>query len=551
MRTAYSYIRFSSPEQAKGNSLNRQLDRSKSWAKEMGWQLDTSTFRDLGCSGFKPGKQLGLAAFLQAIEAGNVPKGSVLIVEALDRLSRRQLDDAYELFRKIIKTGVDIGVETRRRVYTKSSLNSAMELMEVVIAFDLANQESEKKSFRTKDNWARRRNKAKLGDVKASKRCPCWINVVDGKYKLDKAKAAVLERIFRMCVDGLGGRQITKTLNAEKITNIAIGSKTNCRKEWNQGYVESILHNRQTFGENQLFIMDGDKRIPDEVVEGFYPAAIPAKLFYAAQAAIKSRTKQKGPRGKQVANLFQGLIFDANTGMPMQMANSSVQDKKRGIFRRLASYHAHQMGNSTSWAYPEFEDYFIRAFQEITASQLASNPYIDPVPGIVSQIQDTQTQIEQVENKIVEGGEIPALVNVLRKLHAKQQSLEGELTAAKSDKSSREATQTENVLSCLELLKSGKEQHRDKFRALLRLIVDEIWLCIFSTDGNRLNRTLVCQIFFKTGPKREFILKSERGRVASFQTFKRGTSIAHEHMKQWKVGNDFDLRVKASKRRQA
>jgi DNA invertase Pin-like site-specific DNA recombinase len=42
MPRAYSYIRFSTPEQSKGDSLRRQLEKSKKYAEENGLILDSS-----------------------------------------------------------------------------------------------------------------------------------------------------------------------------------------------------------------------------------------------------------------------------------------------------------------------------------------------------------------------------------------------------------------------------------------------------------------------------------------------------------------------------
>jgi len=42
MPRAYSYSRFSSPEQSKGNSLVRQKDKAAAYAKAHGLELDTS-----------------------------------------------------------------------------------------------------------------------------------------------------------------------------------------------------------------------------------------------------------------------------------------------------------------------------------------------------------------------------------------------------------------------------------------------------------------------------------------------------------------------------
>ncbi len=80
-RLAYSYIRFSSLEQAKGDSLRRQTALSEEYAENHGLQLDRSlSIRDLGVSAFR-GKNRstgGLAAFIRAVETGRVRRGSVL-----------------------------------------------------------------------------------------------------------------------------------------------------------------------------------------------------------------------------------------------------------------------------------------------------------------------------------------------------------------------------------------------------------------------------------------------------------------------------------------
>src|SRR5438270_645082 len=87
---AYSYIRFSTPEQAKGDSLRRQDEAATGWCKRNGVRLDTSlTLHDLGKSAFlgehrKNPDRNALAAFLKMVEQGRIPRDSYLIVENLD-----------------------------------------------------------------------------------------------------------------------------------------------------------------------------------------------------------------------------------------------------------------------------------------------------------------------------------------------------------------------------------------------------------------------------------------------------------------------------------
>src|SRR5689334_8961723 len=120
MRTAFSYIRFSSIEQRKGDSLDRQLERSLAWCQRNNCTLDDSLrFRDLGVSAFKSKnmEEGRLGAFLQEVREGRVPRGSVLIVENLDRLSRDHVRAALNLFLSILEAGITIVTTSPEQVF--------------------------------------------------------------------------------------------------------------------------------------------------------------------------------------------------------------------------------------------------------------------------------------------------------------------------------------------------------------------------------------------------------------------------------------------------
>lgn len=63
------------------------------------------SYKDLGLSGFRgDNARTGeLAVFLEAIKLGKVQRGSILIVEALERLTRDDIDEALDLFLGIIR----------------------------------------------------------------------------------------------------------------------------------------------------------------------------------------------------------------------------------------------------------------------------------------------------------------------------------------------------------------------------------------------------------------------------------------------------------------
>ncbi|MCU0792982.1 MAG: recombinase family protein [Opitutaceae bacterium] len=97
---AYSYLRFSTPEQMAGDSYRRQTELAQRYAEANGLTLDEElTYRDLGVSGYHGANaQSGkLAEFLEAVEKGVVPRGSFLLVESLDRLSRQNPYDALQV----------------------------------------------------------------------------------------------------------------------------------------------------------------------------------------------------------------------------------------------------------------------------------------------------------------------------------------------------------------------------------------------------------------------------------------------------------------------
>ena len=108
---AYSYLRMSTKRQERGHSRERQLERSKKYAQENGLELvEDFQLEDIGISAFR-GKNVAigkLGKFLKAVEAKEVPRGSYLLVESLDRLDRREVRQSLQVFLQIINAGIKI-----------------------------------------------------------------------------------------------------------------------------------------------------------------------------------------------------------------------------------------------------------------------------------------------------------------------------------------------------------------------------------------------------------------------------------------------------------
>src|ERR1700686_4674214 len=101
---AYRYIRFSTPQQELGDSERRQVEDSRAYAELNGFTLDESIGVDRGLSGFT-GSNIATGAlgqFIKRIEAGKIPKGSALLVESPDRISRQPFSQCWPWYQHIL-----------------------------------------------------------------------------------------------------------------------------------------------------------------------------------------------------------------------------------------------------------------------------------------------------------------------------------------------------------------------------------------------------------------------------------------------------------------
>src|SRR5262245_45267409 len=108
---AYSYVRFSTPQQAAGASLQRQTEKAAKFASEHGLVLDTELkMTDAGVSAYrgKNARTGALGDFLEAVDKGYVPRGSYLLIENMDRLSRDDILEAQTLFQQLILKGINL-----------------------------------------------------------------------------------------------------------------------------------------------------------------------------------------------------------------------------------------------------------------------------------------------------------------------------------------------------------------------------------------------------------------------------------------------------------
>ncbi|MGZ8161398.1 MAG: recombinase family protein [Methylobacter sp.] len=323
MPTAYSYVRFSTPEQIKGDSIRRQVELSSRYAEENNLTLDDSLqLNDLGVSAFKgvnasTGK-LGL--FIAAIETGHVQPGSYLLIESLDRLSRAEILTALNQFTNILEKDITIVTLTDNRVYTRESLSDIGNLMYSLMVMSRAHEESLIKSKRISAAWENKRKQAREGTHKLTKTCPSWLELKDGEFQPILPRVELVKRMYTMAQNGSGYVTIAKTLNLEnQPTFDAFGKKSN---GWHSGYVVRILKNPSVYGQFTPHIRVEGKPVPQEPIENYYPEIISQDDFFAVQAAISSRRGKGGQVGRKV-NILANIIKCGKCGGSVIRINKS------------------------------------------------------------------------------------------------------------------------------------------------------------------------------------------------------------------------------------
>lgn len=328
---AYSYIRFSSPEQAKGDSYRRQRKAAEDYCREHGIELASSreyTFLDKGRSAYK-GRHLDdegqLRRFLDLVESGAIERGSYLLVESLDRLSRERVSTALPRFIDLLNSGIRVVTLSDNRLYTEDF--NELDLIISIVHMSRAHNESSIKAQRLSSAWDNKKALARTQLKPLGRACPAWLELVDGRYQPIQQRVETIRLIFELAIAGYGQGVIPRMLN-ERGSPVFGSRNRNHSGAWGTSSVSKILGNRALLGEYQpTHIVDGVRTSDGEPVTGFFPAVISEDVFYQAQAVrAERRIHRTGGQTKRF-NVLQGLINCNMCGDAMHLVNKGRPPK--------------------------------------------------------------------------------------------------------------------------------------------------------------------------------------------------------------------------------
>jgi DNA invertase Pin-like site-specific DNA recombinase len=322
MPKVYSYIRFSSKAQATGDSLRRQTANTLKWAARCGYELDEAlTYRDLGVSAYdRTNLRSGaLGLFLRAAQEGKIERGSILAIEALDRLTRAEPLDAFRLLSDIVACGVAIVTVSDERVYDEASLNGDFaSLMLAAALLVRGHEESKRKSERLKAGFSARRES---GSNRIASMAPNWLRFEGNAWVAIPDQAQIVQELFELAAGGLGANAIAVRMNQQQrpLVNRGRVSATG----WHAANVAKLLRSRTVVGEYHPHVLNKEgKRVPaGEPIAKYYPAIVPEPLFWKVQSLMNERSR--GGRGYRrdlaYGNVLQGFAYCGYCGAPMYL----------------------------------------------------------------------------------------------------------------------------------------------------------------------------------------------------------------------------------------
>jgi DNA invertase Pin-like site-specific DNA recombinase len=484
---AYSYVRFSTPDQMKGHSFQRQVEKATAYAAAKGLELDTElTLHDLGVSAFhgRNSKTGALAEFLAAVGRGEVPVGSFLLVESLDRISRDEILEAQGLFSLIISRGVTLVTLIDGKAYSKGSVNAnPTDLIIAIVAMIRAHEESATKSRRLRDVNEHKRKQAatRATDKPFTRRLPGWLRFDEEtkRHALVPERARIVRIIYEKSLAGWGQDRIARWLNTE-------GEPTwGDAERWHRSYIKKVLTNSATIGTftpHSTSRDDTGRRIrsPQSAVENYFPAAVEREVFDAV-ALRQATTQARGRHANTLPrSIFAGLLRCGRCGGTVSRVSKGTH-----VYLVCAKANSRAGCQYLTVPYQEMEDRFCEVIGGIIAEAPRgrdTEELEDEIAGVAAGVYAVEEDTEAMAEHLVGESDSPAIRKKMRELEArldKERVRLAEMTAERDRLTDR---RVKRRLDALEAVLSTKPLDVVKANTALRDAVSKIVLDIDTSE---------------------------------------------------------------------
>lgn len=463
-RKAISYARWSSGRQSKGSSSARQAKMAEDFAERFGLILESQIVDD-GVSAYT-GDNLneGLGKFLDGIKSGDIPIDTVLLVENMDRFSRRNPVDALPKFLEVLNTGLTIVTLRDQAIHTRDRYaDSTMAMMQSLLLMQVAHEESSRKSHLIKSSWDNRLSRIAQGQKLTISKLPFWIDRETNGLN-DRAKDA--SRLFEIAMEGNGASNVTRMLNAEGIL-APRGTGT-----WGKSVVQDILKSRAAYG--SLVIRGEEHR-------DYFPAIISEDNWLALQN--RAQRQRKNPQASTHANLFSRLLKCGGCGGPI-----SVSSYKHYRYARCDNQvHKRLECNAGSWPYNELEELVVSNLGAILS--VPGKPLEAPAEtaALAEEIESARTRWERALTLSIEaetGDSASRFRQLADELSRKIASLNRQLEALRAEVADTHLAEqyAYDIEQAVAEAQRLRVEDRGKLKAMLATVIREIQLEPFKAE---------------------------------------------------------------------
>lgn len=374
---AYAYSRFSTAQQADGDSKRRQDSVAKSWPDVANYEI--RYLHDAGISAYDgDNRTIGqFGVFLASLRAGQLGAKPLLLVENLDRISREELDKAQTLFLEIVSLGATIITLHNGKRYAKGM--GLVDIITALVEMDVAHQHSAKLSMRVREAVQARRQSGAIIHNRAS--APRWLSLDAKRTRFEPVadRVKLVLKMFELAAKGMGPEAVARFFNTN---DIPTWSRRISRPGiWRGTTIAQILFGRAVLGE-----FDGRPHY-------FGAPVVPLELWQ--QVNDRTRREAQG-RGKGVvteSNLLCGLVVSGVDHSSMVLRQSGVKDRRTGqyVWHRYLVSNLTLAGKSRHRArYERIEALVLWLFTSLDPAMLARAKQ-----GAHSDVEDRLTEARQ------------------------------------------------------------------------------------------------------------------------------------------------------------
>ena len=355
------------------------------------YQLAKEVFIGAGESGWKgehlatdpQGRAKGaLRKFIELVEAGTIEKGSILLIDSYDRLSRLPVPQSLSLFTQLITSGIGLvftGSHDKRVIDEKLLENEPHTLYFIIGETIRSFTESQEKSRKIKAAKNTARELIQHGTKIPNNNLPKYItfNKHSKQYEEVPERAEIIRELVRGVLNGQSLFSLAGKLNRKKVKPLGHG------REWRGTYIGQVLRNPNLIGD---FLGAKDCWKP----------IVTREDFQAIQIILRQNRFNRGIKGELI-NVFRGVFFCAECGSPISCTTQRKINKRYFRCSRIENTPNSVCTNKHYLNADEVEDAFFYDFLNKPPNELLDTAGKKELESLQIQAALTRKKLFQME----------------------------------------------------------------------------------------------------------------------------------------------------------